>query len=128
LFDAPHYTKPMKEFLTKYAETNRKPARESIDKFAKVFRATAQAILEGIGDQAFKLTHAVNAALCDAVMVGIAARLERGKIADPLQLKAKYQELLAHREFKEAISSATTDEANVQNRLRLAKSYFGQVP
>ena len=127
IYESEAYSKPMNEFLTRFAYAHRNVDSQGATEFRERFVSTARTIHESIGDKAFKLKAAVNAALCDAVMVGVATRLQQGPIIDPSQLKAHYDELLRNLRFRETISSGTTDDANVTDRLRLARQAFGSV-
>jgi hypothetical protein len=73
------------------------------------------------------LTTAINAALLDAVMVGITKRLQAGPIEDAKGLTAPYKALLADTAFQSAIGRATADEENVRKRLSLATERFSTV-
>jgi hypothetical protein len=125
--NAASYSKPMKEFLNTYAETHRKITPRMTNKLRSEFAGTVATIKEGIGANAFKTTRAINAALCDAIMVGVASRLRAGPITNLSRLKSVYAELLKKQEFLDAISSSTTDEARVAERIRLAKEAFQEV-
>jgi hypothetical protein len=121
------YSKPMKEFLNSFMSKNREVDKAAREQWSKSFTGTVRAIRDGIGKDALKPTRAVNAALADAVMVGISRRLSDGPIKDNSTLKAAYQKLLDMTEFDAAISSATTDEAAVKTRISLATKAFEKV-
>lgn len=122
------YSKPMKEFLNRFASHYRKLDDATARRFTQIFTETVKVILGAIGNKAFKTTAAVNAALFDSVMVGIARRIETGPVTEPLALKAQYVSLLNDVQFKQSISSGTTDEANVSTRLSKATEAFRNVP
>jgi hypothetical protein len=126
-YNSDEYTKPMKEFLNRFMKRYRDIARAKAVEFQQIFEATARTIHQTLGPRAFKPTKAVNAALCDSVMVGIARRLSTGPINASDQLKAAYDELKSNTEFKSAIESATTDESSVRSRLRMATDIFSAV-
>ena len=70
----------------------------------------------------------MNAALVDALMVGVARRIKaKGSIQDPHSLKAAYTKLLHDKSFQAAISRATANEENVRQRLKLATSLISNV-
>jgi len=123
-----NYTKPMKEFLTNYLIENRYIGEEESKKYSDVFIQTCKMCNEHIGRKAFKPKNAVNAALCDSVMFGIAERLKNGPIKKPEDIKKLYNKLIADIHYKKAISSATTDESNVTERLMLAKEFLSECP
>lgn len=127
LYTSESYSKPMKEFLTRFLRKNRN-INLAATEFETVFANTTHTCLTAFGNKAFKQKNAVNAALCDSVMVGVARRQQRGPITDYAQAKDRYSELLQETRFGQAISSATTDEANVLDRLRLATEAFRECP
>lgn len=123
-----NYARPMKSFLSSYMGRRRglKPVLQS--ELRNIFVATTDAILQGIGPKAFKPKGAVNAALVDALMVGVARRIrDAGKIGNVGALKAQYQQLLKLPDFQQAISRATADEESVKSRLSLAVDAFKKV-
>ncbi len=71
----------------------------------------------------------INAAVFDAVMVGMARRLEsRSGVPDPEATRGAYEGLLEREGFTAAYSRATADEASVETRLRLATEAFAPLP
>ncbi len=126
-FYASSYRRPMKDFLNRYMATNRLLEKQDEVGLTKIFEATVVAIHDHIGTRAFRLKNAVNAALVDSVMVGVAARLQKGPVEDTGQFSDAYKSLLADEKYLEAISRATADEENVKTRLTLAKEAFSKV-
>jgi hypothetical protein len=123
-----HYSKPMKEFLNHFALRYRRIDTSTAQHFKTVFSAVVATIHQAIGNKAFKTATAVNAAMFDAVMYGVAKRLEAGAITEPAILNERYTTLLADSIFKQAIFSGTTDECNVDSRLTKATDAFRDVP
>ena len=121
------YKRPMKGFLNAYMAKRRHIDAKQRDSLSVVFTRTTEAILRGIGSQAFKLKTAVNAALVDAVMVGVARRVLAGKVASPADFKKAYDELLSDQNFQGSIGRATADEESVKTRLGLATQRFKAV-
>ncbi len=121
------YSKPMKEFLNRFASRFRKLDKATASHFTNVFLSAAGVVLDAFGDRAFKTTAAVNASLCDSVMIGVARRLEAGPVSDKAGLKTKYDLLLQDKSFLDAISSGTSDEVNVKRRLMMATESFRDV-
>ena len=122
------YGRPMKGFLNAYLGHRRKPSDALKTEYRDLFTATADAILQGVGPKAFKPQNSVNAAVVDAVMVGVARRIRaRGPIKKTGSLKRAYTRLLDNKRFLFAISRATADEENVQTRLAMASKAFATV-
>ncbi len=126
-YHAGSYARPMKNFLNRYMAANRALEKHSEVELRALFESTVAAIHDYIGSRAFRLRNAVNAAVLDSVMVGVAARLAKGPIESPEQLKAAYTELLARKDFLAAASRATADEESVKTRLRVAREAFASV-
>jgi len=121
------YSRPMKGFLNGYMGRRRSMAAPLEAKCRAIFTKTTDAILRGIGPKAFKPKTAVNAALADALMVGVARRLRKdGARVAPAQLKRAYAALLENATFQSSIARATADEENVKARLRIATSIFAK--
>ena len=121
------YHRPMKEFLNLYMESRSNVAETEAERLAEAFRTTADVILETIGERAFRLRTAVNAAVLDSVMVGVAVRLEQGDIDDAEAMREAYDSLLADDEFLLAVERATADEDSVRSRLALSIQAFAGV-
>jgi hypothetical protein len=118
----------MKGFLSAYMAHRRNPTGQVQDQFRDVFEKTTDLILKAIGPKAFKPKAALNAALVDALMVGVARRIKANgdKIA-AASLKSAYGDLLRNSSFQDAIGRATADEENVKFRLRFATTAIRKV-
>ncbi|HWM93736.1 MAG TPA: DUF262 domain-containing protein [Thermoanaerobaculia bacterium] len=121
------YAAPMKEFLNKFMGQNRDFQVQSEVAMRTTFQETAGLIFSALGPRAFRLKSAVNAAVADAVMVGVARRLTSGKVADKAELRASYEALLRNEDFLAVVSKSTANEDNVKRRLTLATAAFAAV-
>lgn len=121
------YHRPMKEFLNWFMFRSRNLNDKGRAKMAGCFRATVAAINEGIGTDAFKPLRTLNSAMCDSLMIAVARRLEQRPIDHPNLLKMHYDNLLQSAEFLSAITSSTTNEDSVCERLKQASNAIGQV-
>ncbi len=121
------YRKPMKEFLNKSMANNKNLGEHGAEELTALFSNVVSLIHSSIGRRAFRLKNAVNAALVDSLMVGIASRLSSGPIADSNEVVRCYDQLIVNSDYLKAVSSGTADEESVENRLRLAKSAFAGV-
>ena len=123
LYRMDSYRRPMKEFLNKYLGENRElPPRKS-ELMKNIFQQTITAILDGIGPRAFRPQRALNVAIMDSIMVGVANRIkESGPITDLEDLGARYYNLIADQEFLSSLESGTTDERSVHRRLTTTTS------
>jgi hypothetical protein len=121
------YASPMKDFLNRYMAKNKDLKHQDEKELTKLFEETTKAIEEGIGNKAFRPVRAVNAAVIDSLMVGVATRLKEGPIRKPEQLEKHYKTLLETLNYRAAIETGTSQEANVKNRLDLAIDEFASV-
>ncbi len=126
-FYASKYARPMKDFLNRNMASNRNLAKHGTAELTSIFENTIATIFNAIGPRAFRLKNAVNAALLDSLMVGIAMRLAAGPIAMQNNIKDAYAALLSDPEYLDAIGRATADEESVKTRLRLSKEAFASL-
>jgi hypothetical protein len=120
------YVKPMKGFLNKYMASNRYLQIQSREEIISTFIPTINTILSAIGNKAFKPKRALNAAVFDSIMIGIASRLKEGPITDIDSLANEYNKLMTNERYSESWQTATTDEENVRNRIGLAINAFAE--
>ncbi|HTS34020.1 MAG TPA: DUF262 domain-containing protein [Candidatus Solibacter sp.] len=128
LYYAGQYRSPMKDFLNRYMATNRHLQKQPEKELCNVFTKTTETILTAIGAKAFRPQRAVNAAVVDSLMTGVAKRVVRGKIKDYAALKRHYDALIQDKVYSGAVETGTAQEANVKARLRQAEEAFAQVP
>ena len=121
------YSRPMKDFLNRYMASNRDLKRQTETELHNVFYDTVTVLADGLGRGAFRPERAVNAAVVDSLMVGVANRLKQGNIMNTDQLASQYALLLSNEDYIRAIKTATSDETNVQTRMRLAREAFAEV-
>ncbi|MDQ2841188.1 MAG: DUF262 domain-containing protein, partial [Acidobacteriota bacterium] len=124
-FSASNYHRPMKDFLNRFMARNRRLKLHSEDEIETVFKESIHLVKDCLGRSAFKPKRALNAAVFDAAMVGIARRLETSK-PNCNELRTSYEGLLANEEFLRVSERSTADEENVEKRLRLATEAFAQ--
>lgn len=123
-YDHEEYTSPMKNFLNRFMKRNSELPGACSNDFTTVFSQTIAVAQRALGGIAFRPARAFNAAVFDAVMVGIAYRLRKGSIDDPRALRTDYDELLTGESFSEATTTGTTQEPKVRDRIRLAIDAF----
>ena len=121
-FRADRYQRPIKGFINDFMISNRNLKVYPRQRLENLFEDTIRTVLEKLGSRAFKLSHAVNASLFDAVMVGIGRRLEKGPIHN--SIKAEYEKLLTNEKFRHVIDYRTSDVERVKDRIRLATDAF----
>lgn len=126
-YHSPAYRRPMKDFLNRYMAGNRHLKRQSERELTKVFEKTTAVIANAIGPRAFRPVRAINAAVIDSVMTGVARRLAEGPIKRKDQLVEHYDALLKNRDYRNAVETGTSQESNVESRLQLATEAFASV-
>jgi hypothetical protein len=126
-YDPASYSRPMKDYLNRFMGKNRKLEKLSGRDVRGIFEGTVDVIHTCLGKKAFKPKRALNAAIFDAVMVGVARRLAKGAIKECASVQEAYASLLQSDEFVRAAERATADEENIKVRLRLATEHFADV-
>ena len=126
-FDMENYSKPMEGALNRYMGSNRRLQRHSNETLIKAFIPTIQKINSALGTSAFRPIRAINAAVFDAVMVGLARRLST--VPDPqlAAVKTAYDTLLRNPEFRSAYESSTSGEDQVKARVQIATEAFASL-
>lgn len=126
-FSAQSYHRPMKGFLNEFMGRNKDLILFAEEDLRRAFEPTIETIHRAIGKRSFRLARVLNAAVFDAVMVGVARRLERGPIEDLEGFRKSYERMLDDRAFLFVAERATADEDNVSKRLVLATTAFASV-
>lgn len=124
-FSFDEYQPPMKSFLNQVMHDNREMEIYSELDVRRVFQETVSVILDKLGEEAFKPSRALNAAVQDSLMIGIARRLERGPITS--KINSQYDVLMRNEEFRDLIYSQTSHLENVRRRIQLATESFAAV-
>lgn len=123
-FEGSEYRKPMAEFLNGFSKRHRKADQPFLEECRRLFTRTIDVLLNSVGLRVFHLERALNAAVFDSVMVGMASEIQRERIIQPERVEAAYNALLADTDYQRAVSRATSDEGSVTLRLRKAREQF----
>lgn len=126
-FYGDNYKRPMRNFLNCFMAGNRDLKKYSEQQLGVLFVPTLEAITKAIGKNVFRPVKTINAAVCDAVMVGIANRLKKNPIKNLNKIKENYNSLLKNPKFIEAYTSGTSSEEKVKDRLKLAIQAFSDI-
>ena len=126
-FRAGEYTRPLKAFLNDYMGKNRFCQLQDRTALAPLFAATIELIARTVGHRAFRPKRALNAAVFDAVMVGLGRRIARGSVKDETKVSGVYQGLLQSDGFMALVERSTTDEETVRRRLSIATDLFARL-
>jgi hypothetical protein len=124
---AESYKRPMKGFLNDFAAKHRKLEQLAREEMGAPFLRAIEVVYQGVGKKAFRLARVLNAAVFDAVMVGVAKRLDRGAFTDFDAFQRAYDELLVNPKFLQVAERATADEESVEQRLKLATDAFSAI-
>jgi hypothetical protein len=127
-YDGGNYKSPLVNFLNAFMGRYKKLERTQADEMKSVFSTTIHMIHEAIGNSAFRPIRALNAAVFDSVMVGLARRLRSSSLTDIKKLAAKYEELLRNQQFLDACGRGTAGEERVKTRIGLATEAFAEIP
>lgn len=114
------YKSPMKDFLNRYMATNKHLKQQSKSTLKTVFIETVSVIENTLGINAFRPERTINAALADALMVGVGTAIIRSGSVNRNRLVMAKKELLDNPEFMEAISTGTSQEFKVNKRISKA--------
>ena len=126
-YDGENYKRPLKGFLNDFMEKHRKPPARQLAEMEKIFHDVVSVAADHLTRSAFRPERNLNAAVADALLVGLARRLRKGTIENPGALLEVAQGLLTTTEFMDAVTSATTNDSSVARRLDLATSAFSKV-
>lgn len=121
-YNSDSYERPMKDFLNKFAKRHMQAGNEFITSCKSIFINTIEAIDSSI-DKPFRPERALNAAVFDSVMVGLARRASQEKPSKEI-VRSAYSSLLQNEEYLELVSRSTADEKNVTRRIEISTSYF----
>jgi Protein of unknown function DUF262 len=121
------YSRPMAKFLNSSMDEWRRINENDAQNFRSLFMGTIGAAHAFLGAKPFRPERALNAAVFDSVMVGLATRLAMGPVISGLSVAAGYRGLLAEPRFVSAYRRATADEESVKTRMSCAIEAFSKV-
>lgn len=126
-FHGDQYKRPIAEFLTVFAKRYQRANPSFLTEAEQIFTKTIELVHQSLDGKAFRPERALNAALFDSVMVGLAHRIAQETVINPTSVKKAYDALLTDKEFTELISQHTSDDSNVKRRIQIATSAFADV-
>lgn len=125
--ESQEYSSPMKEFLNIFCEEHQYAGDKFLNSCESAFRTTIKVVFQALGERAFRPERALNAAVFDSTMCGIAWRLARSSHIDLSRLQSAYAGLIQDPAYLELVSKATSNEKNVADRLGMARASFENV-
>ena len=126
LFSSPKtYKRPLKKYLNDFVAEHRDLSSLPADELRTMIDEAAQLLIAGPGPSALRLGRGqVNAALTEAIFIGLMTRLKLNGEPGGLKIEAALAEMHRDDAFVTAISRATADEESVRTRLGVAIKAF----
>lgn len=121
------YSSPLKDFLNRYMASNRNLQKQNKEELTSIFEQTTDFILAAFGKNAFRPKGALNAAVVDSLMTGIATRIQKEDIDDLETAKKKYSDLMDNSEYMNSIDTGTSQKSNVNRRMESAIKAFADI-
>lgn len=121
------YSRPMRDFLNQFTADFSTTSAATLAALEADFRQVAKLVWDAKGKNAFRPSRALNAAVCESVMYGIAKRLNStDNHPTPEQVAASYDALIGRPEYMRACERATADGETVKLRQSLALAAFAE--
>ncbi|MEE4208010.1 MAG: DUF262 domain-containing protein [Parvularcula sp.] len=114
------YEKPMKGFLNDFMSKNRNPSDDELKRWKLMFTETVSRANSALPEKPFRPTRTFNASVYESFMVAIARHPE----ASNQDIVEAYEKCVNNPEYIRMCTIATSDDANVQGRLRIASEAF----
>ena len=125
--DMDGYRRPMKRFLNDFMGKNRELSGGREQEFRDLFRRTVATAARVLTRSAFRPERAFNVSVADAVLVGLAHRLERGEIRDPDSLRQRHRDLLARLRAEDLHTQGTVEKERIVKRIGYAREAYDNV-
>ena len=118
------YERPMKRFLNDFMEKYRAPNDRQILKFRETFENAVKTTDTMLTRAALRPERALNVSVTDAVLVGLAHRLQRGPVSDVKSLKRAQEELLNKLRYEALYTEDTTHKDRVRKRIGYVRDAY----
>lgn len=120
-----HYSRPLKHFLNEYLEENARASSEWIEQRRVEFMTVTECAATWLPREAFRRgSIKLNAAITDAILVGLSHRLDLGPIVNRASLGTIATKLRDNENFLYVTDRSTTDASSVRARIDQAKKAF----
>lgn len=120
-FSEEEYSRPLKEFITKFLIRHRNPSRSVLQSYADTFKAISDIWWNTLRGSAFRPSGKLNAAVYDSMFVGLARRLQESDQPAMSGLAEAYAFLLKDENYNRMIvTQSTSEEASVAKRIEMA--------
>lgn len=117
------YKKGLKHLLNSFMSDNRNLQYYNREQLSALFVDSINLIVEAKGNEAFRRGPAVNAALFDSIMIGVASRLQNAEMTVE-ECCANYDLLIGNDDFINYTTDSTADEKPLKERIRLSIEQF----
>jgi len=118
------YSKPMVDFINRFCARNRNLSKDKLIYFRELFTQTVTAFAQALPERPFRLSRALNVAIFESCMVGLAERLSSGEDIELNEIANIYDRLMSDGEFEDLVYQSTTDTKNLIRRFEIAIKYF----
>ena len=118
------YKQSMETFLNNFAKRYQNANSDFIFEATSLFQETIDMASSRLGQNPFRPDRALNAAVFDSVMVGLAVNKEKIAQVDDATLQNAYHNLLKDEEYQEHTSRHTSHENSVVLRMKKAIDIF----
>ena len=126
-FSSEKYSRPLKEFITKFLIRHRGPSPVVLECYTNTFKSASDLWWQALGRNAFRPSGKLNAAVFDSMFVGLARRLQQGDRPTMNGLAEAYSSLLEDNDYMRMIvTQSTSEEASVAKRLDMAADRISQ--
>ncbi len=119
------YRRPLKRFLNDFVNRHRDMSEFDRTLVEQRFGRATSLLEQSVGREGLRTRGgAINAALTEALLVGLARRLDIGTEPNSTAVEKAAQAIVVDTSLQQAISSATADEESVRTRLAIATKSF----
>lgn len=119
------YRKGLKHLLNSFMNDNRDLKLYNKVDLTNLFTKSITLLFEAKGMELFRRGTAVNAALFDSIMIGVAKRLQEANMTAE-ECREKYDSLMEDKVFVENSTFSTADEKPLKERIRLSIEMFSK--
>ena len=127
-FQLDEYKPPLRRFLDDFMEKYKDLDQHQQDTFHQIFGKTVETVATILSPKALRPERAFNVAVADAVLVGLAHRLDKGPISDHDALRAAHDRLSKKLRDEGHHKGGATDKDRMNTRIQYACEEYGLIP
>src|SRR5690606_9273242 len=114
-------------FLTNFMRKNQALQKLTEAELSNAFEGAVSVASQALGRQMFRPQRALNASVADAILVGIARRLQQGPITDTRALKSAVEATIRSAEFADLYQVGTTNVDKVTGRIDMVENAIKEI-